>query len=127
GKMTPVGRSGVGLYRVKSQRLSQRPETSHGVGGRQMQQKLASARDVGRRHLVTVRKGEGGRPEIGFAPEMGGVGRAFAEASKWFLIIGRADSTTVSCEFDRTGFSHTRFRQQQFRRARSNRENRISL
>ncbi|WP_407194300.1 hypothetical protein [Bradyrhizobium sp. STM 3566] len=47
-----------------------------------MQETLASALDEGRRHLVTVRKAQGGRLEIEFNPELGDVGRAFAEAAK---------------------------------------------
>jgi hypothetical protein len=52
------------------------------LAAEQMQEKLASALDEGRRHLVTVRKGENGRLEIEFKPELGDVGRAFIEASK---------------------------------------------
>lgn len=48
----------------------------------QMQAKLASALDEGRSHLVSVRNGKGGRLDIEFSPELGDVGRAFAEASK---------------------------------------------
>ena len=47
-----------------------------------MQAKLASALDAGRRHLVTVRKGEVGRLDVEFAPELGDVKRAFVEASR---------------------------------------------
>jgi hypothetical protein len=47
-----------------------------------MQEKLASALDDGRRHLVSVRQGQAGRLEIEFKPELGDVGRAFVEASK---------------------------------------------
>ncbi|MEY9184556.1 hypothetical protein [Bradyrhizobium sp. USDA 313] len=53
------------------------------LNAEQMREKLASALDEGRRHyLVAVRKGENGRLEIEFDPELGDVGRAFAEASK---------------------------------------------
>jgi hypothetical protein len=52
------------------------------LSAEQMQEKLASALDVDRRHLVTVRKGEGGLLDIQFAPELGDVERAFVEASK---------------------------------------------
>lgn len=52
------------------------------LSAEQMQEKLASALDEGRRHLVTVRRAERGRLEIGFSPELGDVGRAFVEASK---------------------------------------------
>lgn len=55
---------------------------ARGLDAEQMQEKLASALDEGRRHLVTVRNGENGRPEIEFNPELGDVGRAFIEASK---------------------------------------------
>jgi hypothetical protein len=48
----------------------------------QMQKKLASALDDGRRHLVTVCLQEDGRLGIEFAPELGGVKRAFVEALK---------------------------------------------
>jgi hypothetical protein len=53
-----------------------------GLSAEQMQEKLASALDEGRRHLVTVRAAEDGRLGIEFAPELGDVGRAFVEASK---------------------------------------------
>jgi len=52
------------------------------LSAEQMQERLASALDDGRRHLVTVRKAKSGRLEIGFAPELGDVGRAYLEASK---------------------------------------------
>lgn len=52
------------------------------LSAEQMQAKLRSALDVGRRHLVTVRKGERGRLDMQFAPKLGDVERAFAEASK---------------------------------------------
>jgi hypothetical protein len=51
-----------------------------GLAADRMQEKLASALDEGRRHLVTVREGKNGRPE--FSPELGEVGRAFNDASK---------------------------------------------
>ena len=53
-----------------------------GLSGEQMQAKLASALDEGRRHLISVRNGKGGSLDIEFNPELGDVGRAFAEASK---------------------------------------------
>ena len=53
-----------------------------GLATEQMQEKLAATLDDGRRHLVTVRRGEGGSPEIEFNPALGDVGRAFIEASK---------------------------------------------
>ena len=53
-----------------------------GLSAEQMQAKLASTLDEGRRHLVTVRSGTAGRFEVEFNPELGDVGRAFAEASK---------------------------------------------
>lgn len=52
------------------------------LNAEQMQEKLASALDEGRRHLVTVHEQEDGRLGIEFAPELGDVGRAFTEASK---------------------------------------------
>jgi hypothetical protein len=99
-KMTPVGVLPWGrsrfFYRVKDKPARhaspRRPETSNGFGGNQtrldnlnaeqMQEKLASALHDGRRHLVTVRKGERGRLDIQFAPELGDVERAFVEAWK---------------------------------------------
>lgn len=53
-----------------------------GLAAEQMQETLASALDEGRRHMVTVRRGQGGQLEIEFAPELGDVGQAFVEASK---------------------------------------------
>lgn len=52
------------------------------LAAEQMQEKLASVLDEGRRHLVAVRRRKNGRLEIEFAPELGDVGRAFIEASK---------------------------------------------
>jgi len=52
------------------------------LSAEQMQEKLASALDEGRRRLVTVRKAKSGRLEIEFSPELRDVGRAFTEASK---------------------------------------------
>ena len=45
----------------------------------QMEAKLASVLDEGRRHLVTVCEQHDGELSIEFAPELGDVGRAFAE------------------------------------------------
>lgn len=53
-----------------------------GLTAEQMQETLASALDQGRRHLVNVREGQGGRLEIEFASELGDVGQAFADAAK---------------------------------------------
>jgi hypothetical protein len=53
-----------------------------GLGAEQMREKLVSALDESRRHLVSVREGQGGRLEIEFSPELGDVGRAFIDASK---------------------------------------------
>lgn len=53
-----------------------------GLSGKQMQAKLASALDEGRRHLVSVRRAKSGCIDIEFSPELGDVGRAFTEASK---------------------------------------------
>jgi len=67
-------------------RLMELVVTRHVWGRRlsaeQMQERLASALDDGRRHLVTVRRARSGRLEIGFAPELGDVGRAYIEASQ---------------------------------------------
>jgi len=52
------------------------------LAAEQMQEKLASVLDEGRRHLVAVREGKNGRLDIEFNPELGDVGRAFIEASK---------------------------------------------
>lgn len=68
------------------ERLMELVVTRHVWGSKldaeQMQETLASALDVGRRHLVTVREEEDGRLGIEFDPELGDVGRAFVEASK---------------------------------------------
>ena len=53
-----------------------------GLDAEQIREKLASVLDEGRRHLVSVRKGQGGRLEIEFSPELGDVGQAFVEAAK---------------------------------------------
>ncbi|MDA9523058.1 hypothetical protein XI06_22950 [Bradyrhizobium sp. CCBAU 11434] len=53
-----------------------------GMDAEQMRKHLASALDEGRRHLVNVREGQNGRLEIEFAPELGDVGQAFADAAK---------------------------------------------
>jgi hypothetical protein len=53
-----------------------------GLEAEQMQETLPSALDEGRRHMVTVRRGQSGQLEIEFAPELGDVGRAFIEASE---------------------------------------------
>jgi hypothetical protein len=53
-----------------------------GLTAEQMQEQLGSVLDDGRRHLVTVSVAKSGRLEIEFSPELGDVGRAFAEASK---------------------------------------------
>ncbi|CCD97765.1 hypothetical protein BRAS3809_1320005 [Bradyrhizobium sp. STM 3809] len=52
-----------------------------GLSAEQLQAGLRAALDGGRKHLVAVRVGENGRPEIEFDPELGDVGRAFTEAA----------------------------------------------
>ncbi len=72
--------------RADLERLMELVVTRHvwgrGLDAEQMREKLASALDEGRRHLVNVREGQGGRLEIEFSPELGDVGRAFVDASK---------------------------------------------
>lgn len=53
-----------------------------GLSAEQMQARLAAALDENRRHLVAVRIGKAGRLEIEFSPQLGDLGRAFAEASR---------------------------------------------
>jgi hypothetical protein len=50
---------------------------ARGLAAEQMQEKLASALDEGRRYLVMVRNGENGGPEIEFNPELGRRGASF--------------------------------------------------
>ena len=67
-------------------RLMQLVVTRHVWGkdlnAQQMQERLASALDEGRRHLVTVRKTKDGRLGIEFHAGLGDVERAFNEAAK---------------------------------------------
>jgi NADH dehydrogenase FAD-containing subunit len=67
-------------------RLMQLVVTRHiwgkGLSAEQMQERLSSVLDEGRRHLVTVRKAGGGRLGIEFAAGLGDVERAFKEAAK---------------------------------------------
>ena len=67
-------------------RLMQLVVTRHvwgkGLSAEQMQERLASALDEGRRHLVKVRNAKGGRLGIEFDPELGDVEQAFKNASK---------------------------------------------
>ncbi|WP_375049764.1 hypothetical protein [Bradyrhizobium sp. 8-10B] len=53
-----------------------------GLSAEQMQAKLASVLDEGRRHLVHVRSGKNGRLEVEFDGQLGDIGRAFNEAAK---------------------------------------------
>ena len=62
-----------------------------GLSVSQMETKLASVLDEGRRHLVTVCERCDGELSIEFAPELGDVGRAFAEALRAAPAIGRAN------------------------------------
>ncbi|MHC2521681.1 hypothetical protein [Bradyrhizobium diazoefficiens] len=67
-------------------RLMQLVVTRHvwgkGLTAEQMREKLASALDDGRTHLVSVRTLVSGRLEVEFDAKLGDVGRAFEEASK---------------------------------------------
>lgn len=83
---TGCDRERSGLLRADLERLMELVVTRHvwgrGLGAEQMREKLVSALDEGRRHLVSVREGQGGRLEIEFSPELGDVGQAFVDAAK---------------------------------------------
>lgn len=53
-----------------------------GLNAAQMQARLSSALDEGRRHLVRVRQGNNGRLEIEFDGQLGDIGHAFSQAAK---------------------------------------------
>ncbi|MGY4467649.1 hypothetical protein ACVWWK_003358 [Bradyrhizobium sp. LB9.1b] len=67
-------------------RLMQLVVTRHvwgkGLTAEQMRDRLASALDKDRAHLVSVRTLVSGRLEVEFDAQLGDVGRAFEEASK---------------------------------------------